>query len=350
MQLETKIKMFKDVFAPKSGEKVLFLVDVPHDNIKDTKLWKDRRDMAQDWFQTFKELGEKIGFSVEMMEFKASGIHNAPIPNNVINVIKKSNLAIAMTEYSATSSLLPISKLKGTITRCASMPMIEKRMEKTAISADYKEVQKYAASLQKLLNKTIGADVIFSTDDTLHVDLRNRIAHMEAGDCTKTGQFINFPSGESYKAPYEGVPDEISQFGRSKTEGILPAIENKELMRYNVKNNTIVEVVGNGKRSEEMRKFFEENDTHRNIAEFAIGCNKKAVITGNILEDEKTSGLHIAYGMSTHLGGKIESDMHIDIVYSKGCPVEATTVTLIFEDGKKLEIIQNAELRYELLE
>ena len=29
------MKMFNDVFAPKSGEKVLFLIDTPHDNIKD---------------------------------------------------------------------------------------------------------------------------------------------------------------------------------------------------------------------------------------------------------------------------------------------------------------------------
>jgi len=51
-----------------------------------------------------------------------------------------------------------------------------------------------------------------------------------------------------------------------------------------------------------MRIFFAENDTRRNIAELGIGCNPKAVITGNILEDEKV-GLHIAYGMSSHLGG-----------------------------------------------
>jgi hypothetical protein len=29
MNREEKIKMFREVFAPKSGEKVLFLVDIP---------------------------------------------------------------------------------------------------------------------------------------------------------------------------------------------------------------------------------------------------------------------------------------------------------------------------------
>ena len=40
MQIEERIKMFKDVFKPMPNEKVLFLVDVPHDNIKDTDKWK----------------------------------------------------------------------------------------------------------------------------------------------------------------------------------------------------------------------------------------------------------------------------------------------------------------------
>ena len=98
-----------------------------------------------------------------------------------------------------------------------------------------------------------------------------------------------------------------------------------------------------------MRKFFSENETRRNIAELGIGCNPNAVITGNVLEDEKV-GLHIAYGMSTHLGGKIKSDMHLDICYSKGCPVEGITVTLFNEGGSRTELIQDAQIRYELLE
>ena len=39
MNDEEKIKMFNDVFAPKAGEKVLFLVDLPHNDIKDNEKW-----------------------------------------------------------------------------------------------------------------------------------------------------------------------------------------------------------------------------------------------------------------------------------------------------------------------
>jgi leucyl aminopeptidase (aminopeptidase T) len=259
------------------------------------------------------------------------------------------NLVIAMTEYSATSTLMKICTAKDTITRCASMPGVEKRMEETGLKADYRKIQKYAIALKKMLDKAVGAKVMFSTGDILYVDLRNRFAGSETGNCSETGQFINFPSGEAFMTPYEAVEDEIEKFGYSKTEGIAPVIHNGECIQYVIRNNEIREVIGDGKKAEEMRAFFAKNDTRRNIAEFTIGCNRKAVVTGNILEDEKAGGLHIAYGTSTFLGGKIQSDMHVDIVYTKGSSVEATTVILINGDGSKTELIEDAMLRYDLL-
>jgi leucyl aminopeptidase (aminopeptidase T) len=348
MKYDEKIKMFKDVFAPKSGEMVLFLIDTPHDNITDNIVWKDRRKMAQEWYIIFKEMGAKAGFSVDWFEYIATGLHNSLISPEILDMVRKSNLVIAMTEYSASSWLLPICKNAGAITRCASMPRVERRMEETAFRANYQQIKKYAITIAKMLNDSIGAEIVFSTGDKLNIDLRNRIADADTGDCTQTGQFINFPSGEACKVPYEAAEDEIDKFGESKTQGIWPVSSNGELLKHVVKNNRIIDIVGSGRKVDEMRLFFMENDTRRNVAELGIGCNPKAVITGNVLEDEKV-GLHIAYGMSTHLGGKVKSDVHSDICYSKGCPVEGTTVVLLNTDGYKTEIIRNAILRYDLL-
>jgi len=348
MILEKRIKIFRKLFDPKSGEKVLFLVDVPHDNINDSEVWVERREMAQDWYKTFKEMGVSTDFTVEILRYPATGIQNSPIPSEILDASRNSNLIIAMTEYSATSSLASIRYAKDNITRCASLPGVEKRMEKTMFEVDYDEITSYASSLENMLNNADVAEITFSTGDSIQIDLRNRIAESEKGDCSRTGQFINLPSGEAWKAPYEATSDEIFKFGESKTKGILPVIYGKELVRYNIKNNRIVDVIGNGKKAEEMRLFFAEKNSRRNIAELGIGCNPKAVISGNILEDEKV-GLHIAYGMSYHLGGKIKSDVHQDICYSKDCPVEGTTLTLVNSNGSKTELIRDAMLRYDLI-
>jgi leucyl aminopeptidase (aminopeptidase T) len=348
MDLIERKQLFSDIFATKSGEKVLILFDIPHSNIKDTNTWKKRREMVKEWYQTFKIMGDEVGFSVDIIKFKATGIHNLPIPQEISDKASKYNLVLAMTEYSATTSLIKLITTKDTITRCASMPSIEKKMEETALKTDYTMVQKYAIALEKILNNAIAAEISFSTGDNLYIDLRNRVAKSDKGVCRKTGQSINVPSGEACIVPYEATQDEIKKYGESKTEGILPVRYQRELVKFNIKNNKIIEIIGNGEESYKMRNFFEENDTRRNIAELGIGCNPNAVVTGNILEDEK-AGLHVAYGKSTHLGGKIESDMHMDVCYAKGCPVEGRLVTLINTDGTKTELIQNAILRYDLL-
>lgn len=348
MLVEEKIKLFNDVFAPKTGEKILILIDIPHDDIKDNKKWSDRREMAQDWYNIFNKIGGEKGFSVDWKEFKATGFHNTPIPSEIMDLIKNSNLVIAMTEYSASSSLLLIRQTENPITRAASMPLVEKRMEETAFKADYIKVQKYATTLRDMLDNAIGAQVNFSTGDSLYIDLRYRHAFLEAGDCTQPGQFINFPSGEACIAPYEATSEEVEKYGESKTKGILPVMYDNEIVKYEIENNKIENIIGTGKKAEEMSAFFKENPTRRNIAELGIGCNPEAIVTGNILEDEKV-GLHIAYGSSKHLEGKVQSDMHLDIVYAKDCPVEGTSLELINKDGSKIELIKNSMLRYDLL-
>lgn len=348
MQLEEKIKLFKDVFAPKSNETVLFLVDTPHGEIKDNKKWLDRRKMAKEWYDIFKKMGEENNFSVNLLEFDTVGVHNAKLPKDIYNEAKKSNLIIAMTEYSASYALLSLVKEKNNISRCASMPIVEKRMEDTALKANIKDVQKYALSIEKYLNKAIAAEVLFSTGDKLFIDLRNRIAMADYPKCTVLGDACNLPSGEGCIAPYEAVEDENEKYGKSKTSGKWPVKYIDEHVIFKVDNNKVTDVIGKGKNAEKMKKFFSENSSRTNVAELGIGCNPNAVITGNLLEDEKV-GLHIAYGTSTHLNGKVQSDTHIDIVYAKGCPIEGVSVDLFNADGSKTRIIENSELRYNIL-
>jgi leucyl aminopeptidase (aminopeptidase T) len=345
---KSRMKLLNDVFGPKKGEKVLILVDIPNENLKFSKQWKDRIEMAKEWYDTFKKMGESKGFIVDYLEFLSTGKNNAQIPEDIKEAVRESNLTVALTEFSTTSSLVPICKEKNSKVRVASMPMAEKRMENTAFKADYKKVQKYAKALEKMLNNAIGASILFSTEDSLYLDLRYRTSFVDDGDCTRSGQAINFPSGEACKVPYEGVLDEMDKYGESKTEGILPVKFNSELVRFIVKNNMIMEIKGEGKNADRMREFFVEKKSRRNIAELGIGCNPNAVVTGNVLEDEKV-GLHIAYGMSTHLGGKVFSDVHQDICYSKKCPVEGITLTLMNKDGSTTELIKEALLQYDLL-
>jgi hypothetical protein len=349
MNEEEKRKMFHYCFAPKQGERILFLYDSPHGKIKDSAKWIDRRKMAEEWFQTFRNMGEEEGYKINIDSFPATGLHNTKLPDDIIEQVKKSNLVIALTEYSASHPLGLVCHRKNSITRCASLPLVERRMENTAFKADFTLVKNYAKSLETLLNNSIGAHISFSTEDTLYIDLRNRKACVDDGICHNVGQVINLPFGESYKPPYEAVGDEVSDFGESKTKGILPDYFGNVIVKYHVKNNRITKIEGQGRKVKEMQQFFNENLSRRNIAELGIGCNPKAVVTGNILEDEKVPGIHIAYGLSKSFGGKIDSDMHRDICFPKGAVVEATSLILIDESRKRTKLIDKDGVRFDLL-
>ncbi len=347
MQMDERMNMFKDVFAPKTSEKVLVLYDTPHDEIKDNEKWKESRQLATEWYDTLKKMGTSEGFSVDISKYNSPGLHNTQITKDIIDEISKYNLVLVFMEFSISSSVSKICRAKDSNSRGVGLHP-ERRMEDGVFKANYSDVKKYAISIKKMLNKAIGAEINFSTGDFLFIDLRNRVGHSDEGDCTKAGKYINFPSGEGFIAPYEAASEEINEFGESKTEGVWPVSYKGELLKYVVKNNKIVDIIGKGPMADEARKFYSENDSRRNIAELGIGCNPKAVVTGNVLEDEKV-GLHIAYGTSTHFDGKVQSDTHLDIVYAKGCPVEGTSLKLIYEDGSKIELITDSKLRYDLL-
>jgi leucyl aminopeptidase (aminopeptidase T) len=102
----------------------------------------------------------------------------------------------------------------------------------------------------------------------------------------------------------------------------------------------------------QMRQAFHDEKAMRNVAEVAIGCNDKAAVTGNVLEDEK-AGFHWAYGRSDQFGGAVSSNdfsspdkvVHQDIVYAKGSPIICQQLDFLFPDGTRKTVIQDGVLK-----
>jgi len=352
-------KLITDVFAPQPGEKVLVVTDLPHGELKDHDGWQERRLMAEEWRSAFERMGSEQGFGVyPMLTYPATGANNADLPEagelegktvRLDDVLSEVNVVVALTEYSASAPLIKYS-LKHARMRAASMPKVKRSMQNTALAADYSEVARKSHILAEKLDRTDGVRVAFSTGHQLYLDLRNREAEADDGQLhvgKKGMRLINLPSGEACIAPYEGELEGQP----SKTEGTIPVDYDGELVLYEVQENNIVEVVGDGPKAREMRDYFAVDAARRNIAELGLGCNDKAVISGTVLEDEKVLGMHWAYGRSDHIGGitgvaKFSDPAHVvhqDTVYAKGGPVEIASLILEYEDGSTEEIIKDAE-------
>lgn len=350
-------KLLLDVFDPQSGEIVLVACDEPTKDQPDNAAWRSRRQMAAEWQAAFAELGNERGFAAQsLLSYAATGAHGAELPMlgvmggrtvDLEATLLSSTLACFLTQFSATAALDTFCQRKADF-RAASCPGLEKRMEETALAADYREVARRCRILEDLLRGAEHVDVHFSTGESCIFDIRFRKAEVDDGFLPRGKQgdrIINLPSGETFIVPYEGERAE----NLSETEGELPVGAAGEKIVLRVAANRIADIVGSGKEAAAWRQCFAVDPMRRNIAEVAFGCNDRAVVTGNVLEDEK-AGFHWAYGRSDHLGGTVgakaflrpDTVVHQDIVYAKGNPIQVMQATIL-APGKSTAVIRNGE-------
>jgi leucyl aminopeptidase (aminopeptidase T) len=145
------------------------------------------------------------------------------------------------------------------------------------------------------------------TDITMPIG--GRTAHASSGLFRQAGQWGNLPTGEAYLAPLEGVSN-----GTVVVDGSMAGIGVvSEPIRITVKHGFATEITGGA----EAKKLIELLEPHgkdaRTVAEFGIGTNDKAILTGKIIEDEKVMGtIHIAFGDNKSMGGSVRVASHLD--------------------------------------
>lgn len=351
-------KLIDDVFAPQTGEVLTIMHDVPHDQIKDTLAWKDRREMAAEWQKKIAAYAMSWDIIVNpLVVYEATGVHNADLPPKaamggqdipIEKIFTDSSIVICLSEFSATA-LLRMATLRNKNLRIASMPTAARFMEETGLSADYGQIAKKCRTLMPLMTNATGIEVEFSTGHKCFFDLSTRnavhkddgVMHQEVAGTESA--LCNLPAGEVFTTPNEEAD--------SKTAGEIPEMIEGKVVVYTVKHNKIITVKGEGSGVIIMREYFEKDPARRNIAEVAIGCNDRATVTGNLLQDEK-AGFHWAYGRSDHIAGKVgpkeflspANVVHMDIVYSKDSPIVCKKFDFVYPDNIRKTAIVDGKL------
>ena len=143
------------------------------------------------------------------------------------------------------------------------------------------------------------------------------------------GESGNLPSGEVYMAPWEDKSN-----GRLVIDGSMAGIGMiKNPITVEIKNGYAEKITG-GEEAERLVALLEKSGRDsRAVAEFGIGTNYKAQLTGMILEDEKVFGtIHIAFGNNISMGGNISVNSHLDGLVNQ--PDVYFDEELIMEKGK----------------
>jgi len=323
------------------------MYDIPKDN-SDLK-WNERINIANTLYADIKN----IGIDVSLVSYIATYANNADLPdicsvngNEILlnEVMKNSDIVIALTEFSATAPLHRFAKEYGI--RAASMPGFNKDML-DALNLDFNDVAKKVGLIHDLLLETDEINIIFKVNGKEHsllTDIRYRKPREDGGNCRTPGLVINLPSGEAFIVPYEGENNDI---GKSRTNGELPIQFKDEVIIYTVEENN---VVASSKQNDELMDRINFDKAVGNIAEVAFGVLGTYGIKGcgKVLLDEKL-GLHIALGRSEHLGGitnpgkfkQKENVWHQDYVYVKEMQPDILVKSVFFKlrDGSEKIII-----------
>lgn len=335
------------VLEPRKGEDVLILTDRLR---KSTKDLRQRRRMVGQWKNVLEEIGRENGFGVRLLEYQATYQNNKALPKTGLmggrrvglrEQFAKAKIYILMNSFSGTKPASDIVRENGNGARFLSMARVTPAMD-GAMLADYEKIGRNAETLAKKLENAVGAEVAFSTGHRLYVDLRARPVRIDDGKCRTPGKGINFPSGEVFKVPYENAGDD--DLGKSLTEGELPVYDRKtgKTAVLTIKENRIVKMDGPAKRIEKLVRLSRAANGN-NMAELGFGLNPDARCGEEVavIEQEKSKGCHFGFGASIHLGGKVESDIHQDFVYTSMTKIRPAAVYLVYGDNCREKIIEN---------
>lgn len=352
-------ELFVDVFAPQYGDVALIMVDLPHDALDDTPAWQARRDMARDWHDRLQGFAHDYGVRVlPLATYLATGSHNADLPAEASldgeqttfdEVLSDVTIVMAMTQFSASAPLIAYTHKYDQL-RVASMPTVTPAMQETALSADYAKIAEVCSQLAPFFEKGIAVEVTFSTGHKCTFDISDKDqalkddGRLHPGVTSDALRVRNLPSGEVAVTPREDA--------QSKTAGEIPVALKEEVAIFKVQRNRIFDVHGESQEAGELRASFREEPARANIAEVAIGCNDKAVVSGNIIEDEK-AGFHWAYGRSEHIGGTVGPDdfsspdrvVHQDIIYARDSQIVCQKLDFVFAGGARHTVIVDGELQ-----
>jgi leucyl aminopeptidase (aminopeptidase T) len=282
-----------DCLSVKSGERVVVITDEPC------------RVVASAIWMALKRKTDPV-----LIEICSRSIHGEEPPVLVAEMLKACDVFIAPTSCSLTHTQARINANKMGA-RGATMPGITVETMLRTLNADYRRIANLTKKVCALLNATRKAVVQSDLGTSLELDLENRAGLPDTGIVRGKGSFSNLPAGEAYIAPIESRSQGVVVVDGSFAP--IGAIAAPVTVR--IKNGAITSIRG----SREMSAIFKGyGRKERTLCEFGIGTNYKAMITGNVLEDEKVQGsIHVAFGNNLAFGGKNRARIHLDAVIRK---------------------------------
>jgi leucyl aminopeptidase (aminopeptidase T) len=205
--------------------------------------------------------------------------------------------------------------------RHAHMVNIERRIMLEGMRADFKKVDELSVKVWEIAtaSRKVRARTAAGTD--IVADLNPNYRWLKTSGIISQNKWGNLPGGEVFTTPGEVngvfvIDGVVGDYLCAK----YGALHETPLTIHVEKNRLVEASCANRELQDEFWRYTHTDENSDRVGEFAIGTNIGLHgVIGNILQDEKIPGVHIAFGSpyGAHTGAQWDSSTHIDVVGTK---------------------------------
>lgn len=254
------------------------------------------------------EAGKQLCKESILVEMKSREINGEEPPFAISEMMKMVDVVVIPTAKSLTHTDARRNAVKEGV-RVGTMPGISVEIMSRCLNADFDKIVELTEYVAKRLEGVKTVKVVTEAGTNLVMPIEGRMIIPSTGVLREKGQSGNMPSGETYLAPIEGKSN-----GTLVIDGSMAGIGViKTPIKVEIRDGYAEEITG-GEEAQRLIAMLDKNGREaRAVAEFGIGTNYKAILSGQILEDEKVLGtIHVAFGNNLTMGGSIAVNSHLD--------------------------------------
>jgi len=279
------------------------------------------------------ENAKRLGFYSLFVEMKSGKINGEEPPAEIAELMQKFDIVLIPTAKSLTHTDARRAASANGV-RVATFPGITKEIMIRGMNADYKAIAKRSIKLKRILEQGKHIRVTAPAGTDISFEIAGRTAIASKGLFHNKGESGNLPTGETFLAPVEGTANGVFVVDGSMAGlGLIGDVN----IKVEVEKGFATKITG-GRPARQLREMLDKVGKGAcNIAEFGIGTNDSARLSGIILEDEKVMGtIHIALGNNISMGGSFNVPIHLDGVVKK--PTVYLDKKLLMDKGKLLGV------------
>ena len=199
--------------------------------------------------------------------------------------------------------------------RHAHMVNINRQIMLEGMRADFQKVDRLSAKVIAMVRKAQRVRATTAAGTDLTADLNPNYRWLKTSGIISAEKWGNLPGGEIFTAPGEvnGVVGDYlcTKFGSLRDTPLTIHMKKNRLTEAHSENREL---------EDDFWKYTHTDENSDRVGEFAIGTNIDLNdVIGQILQDEKYPGVHIAFGnpYGAHTGAEWDSSTHIDVVGRK---------------------------------